>query len=858
MQPPTSRGVPSLVRPISAILLLLLGTACPTRPVEQVVEAPLDVSPTAIDFGETFVGVPVLRTVTLRNPGKVERVVSLLFGAPFTGSQTTVTVGGGDEVQLEVTATPTSAGSFTSSMDVDGTSLSLQVQALAIPGCSAAGPCETTRFDLTQRRCVVDVKADGASCSAPCVSDGVCAAGVCRGQAATCDDQNQCTLDACSEAAGCVHQPVACAPPDDPCQAAYCDATGGCQKAPVEDGVRCGAEDCARNTARVCITGACVTRTRPQGELCFETLVGVAAGPGRVDGRGEEARFFQTQSATTDRWGNTYVFGGGEVRRVTPGGVVTTLVRFSGGAVPVDGVGQGVIRNPALPTTDAFGNAFVFDSYGRCIRKVAPTGVLSTVAGACDSTGSPLDVKALAAMSDGRLLVATGADIARFLADGGLQTLHPGGPPLAESPTGELLFTLQGDAGETLVVSRSASGTTRLARGWPSSAPGATLYGVTGISPSGRVLASWDTDAGCVLGVSLSDGGLEQRGVIALPCWYSAGNVSTFTGSPVFSSWVGRDEQGYAFERGVHLERLGATGLESLAGRAEQAGRIDGPAPDARLNITAGFGFSRSVADPLVVWPDGTVVFADVRGSYVRGWRPDGGLSTIDAGPLSVTTLQLADGGAWVKSSNGRRWFDGVTLSDALVLGPSIAGWTPAHDSPAFFEPQGTWLFSPQLLIRLGAQHEVLGVIRGWRTLTDGPLPSTDLDGGWVDTDAGTADFSFLHAPVPLSSDRVAVLDQHAIRVLSPGGIQTLAGGATAGFVDGPAGVARFNLPLGLAKAPNGDLYIADTENNAIRVLTTAGVVRTVGRLTDRPAAVAVAPNGDVFVLVRHALLRGR
>ncbi|MDP1916731.1 MAG: hypothetical protein Q8L14_10815 [Myxococcales bacterium] len=840
------------MRPTFAMVLLLLGAACPTRPVEQVVEAPLDVSPTAIDFGETFVGVPVTRTVSLRNPGKVERSVSLLFGAPFTGSQATLTVVGGDEVQLEVMATPTSSGAFTSTMDVDGTSLSLRVEGLEIPECRGAGPCETAQFDLTQGRCVMGVKADGVACSAPCVSDGLCTAGVCRGQAATCDDQNQCTLDACSEAAGCVHQPIACAPPDDPCQAAYCDATGGCQKAPVEDGVRCGAEDCARNTAHVCISGACVTRTRPGGELCFETLVGVAAGPGRVDGRGDEARFFRVRNATTDRWGNTFVFGGGEVRRVTPGGVVTTLVRFSGGNMPVDGIGQGVIAIPALPTTDAFGNVFVFDAYGRCVRKVTPTGVLSTVAGTCDGSGSIPDVKALAAMADGRLLVATGSGIARYLADGGVQPLHGGSGPLAESTSGELLFTSTGDAGETLVVGRSASGATRVVRGWPSSAPGATLYGVTGISPSGRVLASWDTDAGCVLGLSPTDGGLEHRGVIALPCWYSAGNVTTFTGSPVFSSWVGRDEQGYAFERGVLLERLGATGLESLAGRSEQAGRVDGLAPDARLNVTAGFGFSRNVTDPLVVWPDGTIVFADGRGAHIRGWRMDGGLSTLDAGALSVTTLQLADGGAWVKSASTRHWFDGVALSEPVAL--------PSYDSEAFFDPQGTWLFSPQLLIRLGAQHEALGVIRGWRTLTDGPLPSTDLDGGWVDTDidAGTGDFGFLHTPVPLSSDRVAVIDQHAIRVLSPGGIQTLAGGATAGFVDGPAGIARFNGPLGLTKAPNGDLYIADTENNAIRVLTTAGVVRTVGRLTDRPAAVAVAPNGDVFVLVRHALLRGR
>lgn len=837
------------------VVLSLVG--CRSRPVEMAVEAPLEVSPGALDFGETFVGVPVTRTLSLRNTGKVERVASLTLTPPFAASLQDVTVGGGDEVQLDVTASPTSPGSFTTTMNVDGTVVSLRLEALTIPSCEAPGPCETTRFDLAARRCVVELVADGAACVAACVTNGACTAGVCRGASAICDDENQCTLDACGDTAGCVHQPIDCAPPDDPCQAAYCDAAGGCQKAPVEDGVRCGPEDCARNTARVCIGGACATRTRPQGALCFETLVGVAAGPGRVDGRGDEARFFRVRTATTDRWGNTYVFGGGEVRRVTPGGVVTTLVRSTGGTTPVDGVGQGVIASPALPTTDAYGNVFVLDSGGRCVRKVTPTGVLSTVAGACVEAGTPPGVKGLAAMADGRLLVATGVGVSRLLADGGLEFLHPGDAPLAESPSGELLFTLPGDAGETLVVSRGASGTTRVVRGWPVSGPGSRLYGVSGLSPSGRVLASWDTDAGCLLGVSVADGGLEQRGLMAMACRLSAPGTSTFTGSPVFASWLGRDEQGYVFDRGVALQRLGASGVEALAGRPEEPGRVDGVAPHARLTVAAGFTLYER-GDLLTAWPDGTVVMAD-EGLGLRRWSHDGGLSTVDAGSLArIMTLQLTDGGAWVKSANARRWFDGTTFSAPVVLGPGLSGLGVATTSEAFFGEEGSWLFAPQLLIRLGAGHEALGVIRGGRTLRDGPLPDAALDGGWVDTDAGTADFTALQAPVALSGDSVALLDVHSIRVLSPTGLQTLAGSDTPGFVDGPAAMARFNGPLGLALAPNGDLYIADTENNAIRVLTTAGVVRTVGRLTDRPSAVAIAANGDVYVLVRHALLRGR
>jgi DNA-binding beta-propeller fold protein YncE len=47
------------------------------------------------------------------------------------------------------------------------------------------------------------------------------------------------------------------------------------------------------------------------------------------------------------------------------------------------------------------------------------------------------------------------------------------------------------------------------------------------------------------------------------------------------------------------------------------------------------------------------------------------------------------------------------------------------------------------------------------------------------------------------------------------------------GFLDGPAKLALFNSPEGIALDPSGNLFIADTMNQAIRKLTPAGVVST-------------------------------
>jgi sugar lactone lactonase YvrE len=95
------------------------------------------------------------------------------------------------------------------------------------------------------------------------------------------------------------------------------------------------------------------------------------------------------------------------------------------------------------------------------------------------------------------------------------------------------------------------------------------------------------------------------------------------------------------------------------------------------------------------------------------------------------------------------------------------------------------------------------------------------------------------------------------IRRIAPNGdVSTIAGGSGAGKVDGPAAQALFDLPTGLAVAANGDLYIADTGNHAIRKLDKNGVVTTVAEakegerasLLRSPVAVALTVDGYLYV----------
>lgn len=75
----------------------------------------------------------------------------------------------------------------------------------------------------------------------------------------------------------------------------------------------------------------------------------------------------------------------------------------------------------------------------------------------------------------------------------------------------------------------------------------------------------------------------------------------------------------------------------------------------------------------------------------------------------------------------------------------------------------------------------------------------------------------------------VADRNSHMIRKIAPDGqVSTVAGSGQSGSRDGKGAAAAFSQPNGLAIGPDGNLYVADTGNNKIRVITPQGVVKSV------------------------------
>jgi sugar lactone lactonase YvrE len=121
------------------------------------------------------------------------------------------------------------------------------------------------------------------------------------------------------------------------------------------------------------------------------TLAGSTGTYGSVDGTGAAAQFDIPYSVATDSAGNVYVAERGDsiIRKITPGGVVTTLAGFSGPGGSVDGTGTAALfSSPNGVATDSAGNVYVADTNNHIIRKITSAGVVTTFAGLAGAMGS--------------------------------------------------------------------------------------------------------------------------------------------------------------------------------------------------------------------------------------------------------------------------------------------------------------------------------------------------------------------------------------------------------------------------------------------------------------------------------------
>jgi len=156
------------------------------------------------------------------------------------------------------------------------------------------------------------------------------------------------------------------------------------------------------------------------------TLAGSPGISGTADGTGRAARFNTPTGVTVDGSGNVYVaeWYNNTVRKITPQGVVTTVA----GSPEVTGTANGTgsaarFWYPYGVAVDGNGNLYVSEYVSSTIRKITGQGVVSTLAGTPGVTGTA-DGTGSAARFDHPVGVAADANGTVYVADQFNQTIR--------------------------------------------------------------------------------------------------------------------------------------------------------------------------------------------------------------------------------------------------------------------------------------------------------------------------------------------------------------------------------------------------------------------------------------------------
>lgn len=586
-------------------------------------------------------------------------------------------------------------------------------------------------------------------------------------------------------------------------------------------------------------------------------LAGSIGGPGKSDGVGAAARFDRPSDVVVDAAGNVYVADtdNNAIRKITPQGAVTTL------ATRLD--------YPGRLAADANGNLYVTTTWS--VRKITPTGEVTTLAGQ-EGVGGSADGVGAAACFDGTNGVALDGAGNVYVADTGNHTIRK------ISPSG-VVTTLAGTAGaegsadgtgpaarfsrpQSLTVDASGNVyvidgngigrkitpegvvTTTTIRAAAVAVDGIgnvyladyNNHTIRKITPTGSptTLAGTDGVEGSTDGVGAAASFFHPGGIAA----DSAGNV-------------------YVADTGNHTIRKIAPGgvVSTFAGSAIVQGFTDGTGAQASFNRPSG----------VAVDSTGSVYVADSGNSAFRKITPTGAVSTLARVPGAPFGLypdfQQRFGGVAVDEAGNIYVAD---ISNHAILKVTPSGIVTTLEGQAwsvwgtFGSREADWVSGTF------GSDDTAGFYtpRSVAAAGIGSVYVTNLAGHYVHR--GGCNLMGLCA---------RYLSANAILKVSSRGeppnqnccsITTFAGAVGVnGSADGVGTSASFNEPNGIAVDAAGNVYVSDKGNYTIRKVTAAGVVTTLAGTAgvlgssdgvgpaasfESPGSIAVDGAGNVYV----------
>lgn len=554
------------------------------------------------------------------------------------------------------------------------------------------------------------------------------------------------------------------------------------------------ANDANGNLYVVEMNNYAVRKITPDGVVT--TLAGEMDQQGTSDGPAGSARFWRPNSISSSKNGTLYVTESDvfTVRKVSPSGDVTTLAGKAGVRGSNDGpAADARFYAPGAITNDKSGNAYVVDFCA--IRKISNNGQVTTLAGSTEECGHKdgqgtearfgREPVSITIDTNGNMFVVDNSDIRKITPDGMVTTTTLGAGMIF--PHSRITV----DAAGNLYLASAGNGTVRK------------------IAPNGSV--STLVDSGGVPGSADGDG-----------------TTARFNGLRGISS----DASGYLYVADTYnntIRKISPNGtVSTLAGRANEVGYIDANGAAARFaapfpstGVTGDASGNVYLADALhntirKISPTGTVStlagvsgppgFQDGKGSAARFYLPTG-ITSDAAGNLyvadywnlsirkitpagEVTTLAGSPGNLGRASS-----IDGIGQAASFELPSAIA-----------IDKLGNLYVADKAAVRkITADGKVT-------TLASEPAhPLSDLRGITLDAQGNVY---VTQAKTDASPD---VPSQNNIYKITPAGV------VTALTLSAP-----LHRPDGIVCDAAGNLYVTDIGNHTIRKITPSGVVSTI------------------------------
>ncbi|MSQ83164.1 MAG: hypothetical protein EXR77_09680 [Myxococcales bacterium] len=714
--------------------------------------------------------------------------------------------------------------------------------------CDDKNPCTTEACDATKG--VYTASAGLCDDNVACTTDSCDGASGCihLADASKCSDNKVCTIDACGTT-GCGNKPIfdgAACSDSDPCTSGDACKVGNCQA-----GVKianCGSTVCkGKANGTVCDDAdACTKATVCQGEVCtaatttawVSTLAGSKPINDLMDGKGSFAQLNSPNGIVVDSVGNIYFseVNVHVIRKITPDGVVRSFAGMPGAVGLVNGQGSAArFSSPEQLATDGV-NVFVADRENNVIRKITSDGVVTTyagngVVGSVDGAASVAkfyNPRGVAMDKSGVLFVADHYNnrIRKVALDGSVSTV----------------------AGQSAYGKKDGTGTAAQFY-----YPYGLAFSTTGdlfIADSNNHLIRKMT-VGAVVSTVAGTGTAGLADGPALSAQFS---------DPVAVAFDGTDALFIADRKNTRVRKLGLDGkvttinnITTCAHHPCLTGKSLASACDpcvAKICVAepacCNSSWTVSCADKVATLcgfpacsatlpndgPAGNAVFSELNGLAVD---PAGRLLVADTAHGRIRVIEFRghvcdDGDAGTADT-----CDAATGKCLAALKPQCDDNNPCTE-PGCTPQTGACTYVATADGTACATDDGCAIALQCSAGQCQPAVQVSTyagkDAGKLDGPAVDSRFNFPKRAVRDAAGVLYIADasNFCIRKVSSAGVVSTFSGApwlAAGYVDGPATVARFSEPSGIAIAANGELYVADAGNHCIRKVATDGTVTT-------------------------------